>query len=47
MTESHGELAIKKLLYENNIPFKTEATFLSCRFPDTQALARFDFYVND
>lgn len=47
MTESHDELMIKKILDENNIPFKTEITFQSCRFPDTNALARFDFYVNN
>lgn len=47
MTESHGEYLIKQLLQLNNIPFITEATFQTCRFPDTNALARFDFYVNN
>ena len=47
MKESHGELAIKQLLISNNIPFETEKTFKDCRFPNTNALARFDFYVNN
>lgn len=47
MTESHGEYLIKQLLWLNNIPFVIEKTFQTCRFPDTNALARFDFYVNN
>ena len=44
--DSKGVRKIKKILIENNIPFFTEQTFSSCRFPDTNALARFDFYIN-
>lgn len=45
--ESSGELKIRTLLEEHNILFETQKTFDSCRFADTQALARFDFYLPD
>lgn len=32
---------------QNDIPFETQKTFSTCRFPDTNALAKFDFYVNN
>lgn len=44
---SKGELAIQTLLQEYNIPFVREKSFDTCRFPETGALARFDFYVNN
>jgi len=44
---SHGERKIGQLLKENNISFVREKTFESCRFTDTHALARFDFYVDN
>lgn len=44
---STGEEKIKKLLTEANIPFEMQKTFDTCRFPDTKALAKFDFYVNN
>ncbi len=44
---SYGEVIIKNILEKNNIPFKTQKTFETCRFPDTNALAKFDFYVNN
>lgn len=44
---SYGEELIKKILKENNINFKQEKTFDNCRFEDTNALARFDFYINN
>jgi hypothetical protein len=47
MSESHGELAIKQLLKEYNIEFTTEKTFPTCRFSETNACARFDFYVDN
>lgn len=31
----------------NNIPYITEKTFNTCKFTDTKALARFDFYINN
>lgn len=42
---SQGAEQIKSLLIKNNILFEQEKTFDSCRFPDTNALARFDFYL--
>jgi hypothetical protein len=42
---SAGELKITNILNENNILFEKEKTFPTLRFPDTNALARFDFYV--
>lgn len=45
--KSKGEEQIKKILLENHISFEQEKTFNDCRFPDTNRLARFDFYVNN
>lgn len=45
--KSRGEELIATLLSENGISFVKEKTFDSCRFPDTNALARFDFYVDN
>ena len=44
---SKGENIIYNLLTLANIPFETQKTFPSCRFPDTNYFARFDFYVNN
>lgn len=44
---SRGEEKIKFLLSTNNISFTTEQTFESCRFKDTGALAKFDFFVDN
>ena len=44
---SKGEEKISKLLNENNIPFEKEKTFNSCKYEDSGAYARFDFYVNN
>lgn len=44
---SRGEYEIQKILKQNNIPYEREKTFQTCRFPDTNALARFDFYVDN
>ena len=44
---SKGEDTIKNILLNNNIFFEQEKTFDSCRFSDTNALAKFDFYVNN
>lgn len=43
--QSHGERKIEELLTTAKIPFVREKTFETCRFPDSGALARFDFYV--
>ena len=42
---SNGEKRIQNILLDLNIAFEQEKTFESCRFPDTQCLARFDFYL--
>ena len=44
---SKGELFISKLLESHNILFIQQATFDSCRFKNTNALAKFDFYINN
>lgn len=44
---SLGELKIMELLNSKKIPFEKQKTFGTCKFFDTNALARFDFYVND
>ena len=36
-----------KILNENNINFIREKSFDSCRFPDTNYPAKFDFFVNN
>lgn len=45
--DSKGVRAIKKVLNDNNIPYITEKTFLDCKFPDSNVVARFDFYINN
>lgn len=45
--KSIGEEKISLLLTEANLPFIKEKTFETCRFLDTNALAKFDFYVNN
>ena len=47
LKESFGEHQISKLLSEHGISFEREKTFDSCRFSDTNKLARFDFWVNN
>lgn len=44
---SKGEMIITNILQRNNIIYKSQKTFESCRFDDTGALARFDFYINE
>ena len=44
---SHGELKIRTLLKEYNIPFETEKKFDDCINPLTNTQLRFDFYVNN
>jgi len=45
--KSIGEQIIINLLDNNGIKYEKEKTFDDCRYPDTNHLARFDFYVND
>lgn len=44
---SYGEEKIRNILNEHQILFKTQKAFESCRFDDTGALARFDFYIDE
>ncbi len=44
---SYGEQKISQILKENNILYEREKTFPTCLFPDTQRLAKFDFYLPD
>lgn len=44
---SHGEMKIKSLLEEYNIPFEQEKSFPDCINPSTNRLLRFDFFVNN
>ena len=45
--KSLGENKIFCLLKENNISFEKQKTFQTCRFPDTNNLGFFDFYINN
>ena len=45
--ESLGCRKIKNILLQNNIPFILEKTFPNCRFPETNGIPRFDFYINN
>ena len=45
--KSRGEDKITNILKENNILFEREKKFSTCKFPSTNAFARFDFYVNN
>lgn len=44
-SNSKGEEKIEQLLQNNNLNFIREKRFSSCRFKDTNNLARFDFYI--
>lgn len=45
LTNSTGEEKIAELLKDNKILFERQKTFDNCRFIDTNALAKFDFYL--
>lgn len=47
LKESLGEMKIRNLLIENQLSFETQKTFNTCRFKETNALAKFDFYLPD
>lgn len=44
---SRGEEKIIQILKENNIMFETQKSFNNCRYPDTNGIARFDFYIDN
>ena len=45
--KSQGQKEIRDILRINNISFSEEQTFNSCKFKDSNRLARFDFYINN
>lgn len=45
--EPKGEYIIKQILNKNNILFETQKTFETCRFKETNKLAKFDFYIDN
>lgn len=47
ISKSIGEEKITEILNNNKISFECQKTFNSCRFIDTGALAKFDFYLQD
>lgn len=47
LRKSKGERLIANLLTISNLEFEREKTFNNCRFPNTNRLAVFDFYVNN
>lgn len=44
---SRGEIKIKELLESYNVYYEYQKTFESCRFPETNRLARFDFFIDN
>lgn len=44
---SKGENKIRSILLENNIKFEQQKTFQNCKYPDTNTVARFDFWVDN
>ena len=47
MNKSAGELKIQQLLTANNILYENQKTFNTCRFKESNQLAKFDFYLNN
>lgn len=47
MNNSRGEKRILEILEKLRIKFEIQKSFDSCRFPDTGAKAKFDFYIPD
>lgn len=45
--KSKGEFIIAKILTDNGIPYEKEKIFNTCKFEDTNGLARFDFFINN
>lgn len=44
---STGELLLEKIFNKLNIKYEHQKSFNTCRFPNTNKLARFDFYLPD
>ena len=47
LNQSYGSFKIEQILLKNNIPFIKEKTFSTCKFPDTNYPAFFDFWVEN
>lgn len=45
--KSKGEYYIELLLKENNIQYVKQYSFPDCKFPKSNYLAKFDFYINN
>ena len=45
--QSKGEYNIAKILNAHQIPYEPQKKFTSCRFSDTNAQAKFDFYISE
>ena len=43
--KSRGEHKVEQLLSLASIKYETQKTFSTCRYKDSQCLARFDFYL--
>lgn len=43
---SKGEELIARILRENSVPYTQQKTFEDCRNPETNAMFRFDFWIN-
>lgn len=43
--ESHGEMKIKEILINNNIPFTTQKSFPNFKYSDTYGTPRYDFFL--
>lgn len=44
---SKGELKISEILIKNNISYEFQKSFDTCRFPKSNSLAKFDFYIQN
>jgi len=44
---STGELLLQEIFDKLNIRYEYQKSFDTCRFPNTNKLARFDFYLSD
>lgn len=43
--ESHGEQKIRALLIENNIQFENQKSFKDFKYPDTNGIPKYDFFL--
>ena len=43
--ESHGEIKIREILKQNNIKFISQKSFSDFRYPDTNGIPKYDFFL--